>query len=468
MAADLEMLVAQVWSPDVRPLAEEALRCYNAGAIRSSIAAAWSAVSADIIVKLIRLADEGDKNAEHFRNEVIAAQEKGLSPEGVRAMQKIEASLVDKAVEFELVDAIGKRELDRIREDRHLCAHPSLRMAGEVYNPRPEAARGHLAVALTTLLVHPPTQGGALLDEFKNYICDPLFVPSLPHIQATFHDRVREATRRTIIKVAAKSAMLELDPDGRMPAAAHADRMAIALLAFSERARVTVADAVGEARERLQMLNGSTQLRVLVRMADHDYFWASVDQPLASRFEALLSAPITTGPWEPLAPEIALSRALVGSPYARARLPILVPCFDMLVESHQKIVIAARPSEYFVPKVIEFLKAAGSWRTGEQIGQLLVQHAPFLSVETLEAALTEWYENDQCRVASAMPDLAVQLFHGTAGLGPARAPAFINFIRKCKESEGEGEFYSYPALGATLQRAGFLNPESSGADPTHG
>jgi hypothetical protein len=46
VAVDLETLVAQVWNPDVRPLAEEAWRCYNAGAIRASIAATWSAVSA--------------------------------------------------------------------------------------------------------------------------------------------------------------------------------------------------------------------------------------------------------------------------------------------------------------------------------------------------------------------------------------------------------------------------------------
>lgn len=150
MAVDLETLVAQVWSPDVRPLAEEAWRCYNAGAIRASIAATWSAVSADIIVKLVRLADEGDASAQVFRKEVTDAQDKGLTSGGVSAMQKIEASLVDKAVEFELIDTISKRELDRIREDRHLCAHPSLRMGGEVYNPRPEAARGAVGCWITS------------------------------------------------------------------------------------------------------------------------------------------------------------------------------------------------------------------------------------------------------------------------------------------------------------------------------
>ncbi|WP_284741663.1 hypothetical protein [Amycolatopsis sp. RTGN1] len=456
MAVDLETLVAQVWSPEVRPLAAEAWRCYNAGAIRSSIAATWSAVSADIIVKLIRLADEGDKKAEPFRKDVTDAQAKGLTGEGVRAMQRIEASLVDKAVEFELVDTVGKRELDRIREDRHLCAHPSLRAAGEVYNPRPEIARGHLAAALTTLLIHPPTQGGTLLEEFKNYICDPLFVPSLPHIQATFHDRVRDATRTTIIKVAAKAAMLELDPDGRMPAAAHADRMAVALLAFADRAREVVRDAVGDTRERFALLDAATQLRVLVRMADQDYFWTSVDQALSDRFQNLLNVPISVGEFDPLPAEVALSLGLVGSAYARARLPILQARFDGLSMHHQMAVIAARPNGFFVPKIIEFLRAAGSWRTGEQVGRLVVQHASCLTPETLQQVLTSWFDNSECRLAAAMPELAVQLFHTTAYLGSVRGGAFVDFVTKCRASEGEGDFYSYPALETTLRTAGFM------------
>lgn len=458
MAVDLETLVAQVWSPDVRPLAEEAWRCYNAGAIRASIAATWSAVSADIIVKLIRLADEGDKSAQAFREQVTDAQDKGLTPGGVSAMQKIEASLVDKAVEFELIDTIGKRELDRIREDRHLCAHPSLRMGGEVYNPRPEAARGHLAIALATLLVHPPTQGGMLLEEFKNFICDPLFAASPAHIRAAFHDRVRVATRKNIVRVAAKAAMLELDPDGRMPAAAHADRMAIALRAFAEAARNTVRDAVGEARDRLQVLDGAVQLRVLVRMADDDYFWASVDQPLAARFQALLDAPITVADTDPLPPDVALRLAVVGSAYAREHLPGLSVRFDQLNEDHRQQVIAARPSEFFVPKVIELLRTAGSWRTGEQIGRLLVQHAAFLSVETLKDALTAWYDNTECREAWHMPDLAVQLLHATAHLGAARGPLFADFVTKCEESAGMGEYYSYPDVKTTLSNIGLLPP----------
>ncbi|WP_409186014.1 hypothetical protein F9C11_17910 [Amycolatopsis sp. VS8301801F10] len=365
MVTDLETLVAQVWSPDVRPLAEEAWRCYNAGAIRSSIVATWAAVSTDIIVKLIWLADEGDRAAIQFREEVTAAQEKGLKTDGVRDMQRIEGSLLAKAVDFELIDTIGERELCRIQQDRHLCAHPSLRAAGEVYNPRPEVARGHLAVALTTLLVHPPTQGGKLLDDFQNYICDPLFAPSVLHIQATFHDRVRAATRKSLIKLAAKAAMLEIDPGGRMPADVHADRMAIVLDAFAERDRGTVRDAVAETREKLQRLDSAAQLRTLIRMADCDYFWTSVDAPLANLFEALLNVPLPADPWGPLAEQDLSSFALVSRSYARARLPILLSRFERLSEQHQQDIIATHPSEFFVPRVIAFLRSADSWRAGE-------------------------------------------------------------------------------------------------------
>jgi hypothetical protein len=153
---DVETLIRQVWSPDVRPLAEEAWRCYDAGAARACIAATWTAVTADIITKLVRMADDGDMKAVPFRTALTHAQGKGLSKEAVRAMQTVEATLLEKAAEFELIDSLGARELERIREDRNLCVHPSLRALGDVYEPRPEVARGHLAIALTTLLTHSP------------------------------------------------------------------------------------------------------------------------------------------------------------------------------------------------------------------------------------------------------------------------------------------------------------------------
>ncbi|MFG1661292.1 hypothetical protein ACGFIY_32655 [Micromonospora chersina] len=206
-------------------------------------------------------------------------------------MQNIESTLLDKTAAFELIDSIGVRELERIREDRNLCVHPSLRGYGGGYEPRPEVARRRLALVLTALLTHPPVQGGKVRDAFIAYICDPLFVPTLPHIQATFFDRVRAAAPRTLVRFAAKHAVLEIDPGGQLSATEHADRMAVALTAFAGRDRELVREAVAEQRDRFQMLGGGPQLRALSRLGDQDYIWGLVDEPLAARLQELLNIP---------------------------------------------------------------------------------------------------------------------------------------------------------------------------------
>lgn len=208
---ELEILLTQVWNPEVRPLVEEAWRSYNAGAIRASVAATWTAVTADTISKLVFLADEGDPNAVAFRSELAAAQAKGLTQDGVRAMQAIEAGLLAKAVNFELIDPIDERELERIREDRNLCVHPSLRSFSEVYEP-PSRSRPHTSGNRPGYAAHPPAysrrKGDRGIPELHMY---PSFVPAIAHIQTTFFDRVRSAARNNIAKIAAKHALRELD-----------------------------------------------------------------------------------------------------------------------------------------------------------------------------------------------------------------------------------------------------------------
>jgi hypothetical protein len=452
--ADLDTLVSQVWNPEVRHLAAEALRCYNAGAIRASIAATWTAVTADIITKLIGLADDGDKGAVPFRDAVADARDKGLGKEGVRAMQAIEADLLANAVKFELIDAIDVRELGRIHEDRNLCVHPSLRHHGGAYEPHPEVARSHLVVALTALLTHPPTQGARALEEFQNYICDASFSPTLTHMQATFFDRVRTAARRGIIRVAAKHALLELDPGGRMPAIEHADRMAVALEAFAGRDRELVREALVDQRDRFKTAEGLVQVRALLRFADKDYFWDLVDGPLADRLQDLALPSSGDPAGAVLSAETASALTVVRSRYVHDRLPKLEARFLALPRYNQMLVAAAHPDPYFVPLIPAFLNDARSWRVGEQAGQILVQHAAFLTLDTLQAALTAWVENYECRTANLMQSLAaVDLLQRTAHLGRARAVAFHNFVDRAHElesSNGSTGFYTYALLATAL------------------
>jgi hypothetical protein len=118
-------------------------------------------------------------------------------------------------------------------------------------------------------------------------------------------------------------------------------------------------------------------------------------------------------------------------------------------------VVATAPAPYFADAVLGFISEANDYRAGEQAGQLLVRHAPFLTAETLTTALTAWASNVDCREAQQMPGLAVTLFHGTAHLGARQATAFVAFLGQVQAEARPGDgYYRYPALEAALRAAG--------------
>lgn len=88
-------------------------------------------------------------------------------------MQQVESKLLQNALDLELIDFIEHRQLERLQQDRHLCAHPSLRPLGDVFAPSGEYSRAHLVAALDALLVHPPTQGRKAFDRYKAHVSDP-------------------------------------------------------------------------------------------------------------------------------------------------------------------------------------------------------------------------------------------------------------------------------------------------------
>ncbi|MFE7722655.1 hypothetical protein ACFU44_26855 [Nocardia rhizosphaerihabitans] len=450
--ADLESLATQVWNPEVKPLAEDALRCYNAGVVRACIAATWTAVTADIIMKVTWLADEGDREALDFRDKVRSAQQLGLKPEGVRKMQAIESDLLQLAQKFDLIDSIGYRELQRIREDRNLCAHPSLRAREGMYQPQPEVARGHLAVALSSLLTHPPRQGRLILEDLASYVTDANFVPATTYVQTRFYDHVRTATRGTVATLVAKHAVLEID-DGPSPVKV-ADRMADVLDALAQRDRELVREAVAKAHKNFHRLSGDAQLRALGRLGDRDYFWSAFDRSLVERLLHLLSTTESVVSEDPLPTHIAVGLSTVRSVHARTGLPGLVERWDALPWADKMTVIeSTAPDPYFVSSIPEFMRQAWSYRAAEQAGRLAVNHAPFLDLDDLVAILDEWGQNLQCRRAFQMPQNAAQLFERTTHLGRDRMAVFYRFVSDATESEPDMDGLDYAALRRAVANA---------------
>lgn len=82
-----------------------------------------------------------------------------------------ESSVIDAAKnEFELISELEHRDLERIYEDRHACAHPSMKNIEEIYQPSAEIVRAHLFHAVEHMLSKEPVQGKSALDKILNNI----------------------------------------------------------------------------------------------------------------------------------------------------------------------------------------------------------------------------------------------------------------------------------------------------------
>ena len=450
---DIDDLIQRVWDLETRSLVSEAWQCYNAGAYRATISSTWTAITADLITKIEHLADDGDPKAQACRDEVSEARRKGLSAAGVSEMQAIERKLLDVAVSLEVVDSLDRQSLERIREDRNICVHPTLR--GYPYDPPPEVARAHLAVALDALLIHPPTQGRKLIELYFEFTCAPAFSPTPTHVQRVFYEHVRTTTRRNIVEVAAKHAVLELDPDGRMPADTYADRSAEMLSAFAERDLQLVRTAFIKLRERYRQALPEVQRSVLGRLGDRDYFWDMLDPSLIDHLNQLIASPPQHNPFMPLTPTAAGVTSLVSYPAARQKLPNLESTFDGLTVYQQLSSIGRRPSPHFVPYIITLLQEAPSWSAGTQIASLLQQHATFFTLDQLDEALHACRSNKQAWQANLMPEAITELFGATAYLGDGRLGYFRAFLEHIRSQSGitANEYYGYPDLEAALDAA---------------
>lgn len=446
---DLDDQIRRVWNPDVRPLIAEAWQCYGIGAYRGAITLTWLAVCEDLAEKVIRLADDGDGVALAARTKIVAARTAGLAPAGIKAMQELERSLLNTAVEIELVDTITARELERLREDRHLCVHPSLR--GEVYEPRAETAREHIAAALSGLLTLPATQGRKVVERFTLHVSDPSFTPTSEYLVQTYFDHVRPGVRRSIVELACKHALLELpaiDPPG---AQVVAERMAACLLAFNQKDRAVVRDALTKSMDRLRAVDGDGLLRALSRLGELDVFWDVVDAPLALRLTDVVSALPLPDVYGNLAPGQVEVLSLVASPVARDALPALVDKFDSLHPRSKAAVIAQRPSAYFGDSLAALLESAGGWRSAEEIARnAVVPMGQFLTSVQVGDVLAAWVTNDQCRTAGGMLSIAVDFYVATSHLRPGDRAMWQQFVDEAKRLAPEGSTYTYAGLEAQL------------------
>ena len=141
---DLDELVLMVRDHNSRSYIGEAINTYRSRAYRSALLATWIAVAYDIISKIRALAVQSDPAAGAFVTALdnwIEQNERG-DPNAVQKLQAIENELLATAFrDFEFFSAQERTDLERLKSDRNLCAHPAFTKEAALFQPTAELVR---------------------------------------------------------------------------------------------------------------------------------------------------------------------------------------------------------------------------------------------------------------------------------------------------------------------------------------
>jgi hypothetical protein len=143
------VLVESVLDREAKRHFVEAVQAYRAGAHRASIISIWIAISVDLIGKVRHLSDVGDVVA----RDAVAELDRSIEGRNVKGMQAFERGLIDLCLhQLQLMTARESVELQRIYEDRSLCAHRSFSDNDEEFRPSGEVVRSNLATSCDAVL----------------------------------------------------------------------------------------------------------------------------------------------------------------------------------------------------------------------------------------------------------------------------------------------------------------------------
>jgi len=117
----------------------------------------------DLITKYRELDALGDRAAKAF----IQSWDNATAAGDLKKLLSLEATLVEDATtNTQLLSPIARTHLDRLREDRNLCAHPAFSAEAELFEPSPELVRLHLVNSIDLVLSQEALQGKSIVELF--------------------------------------------------------------------------------------------------------------------------------------------------------------------------------------------------------------------------------------------------------------------------------------------------------------
>lgn len=403
---DVEALILECRTKRAETYIQEAVNCYKSGAYRSCVVATWVAVTYDLIDKLRDLSLHGNSEAK----QEIDKFEDIVASGAVSRSQKFENSLLDKARDkFELLASIEYKDLNRLREDRHRCAHPSVLPGGVIYQPTPEVARSHMRNAVGHLLSREPVQGKEAQERIMRDIRSEYF-PSehneaIRRLKATPLANARESLVNSVVDLILKEALLDTFLDQ------HNDQQkiykrAVVLKALPEVASTHPVENITKekANKIFHRIEDAEIGRFIFICSKISYLWNSIEKKQQRVIDYLNQIRIEPSPqddtvWLPIQkvhPDLLFALRVDGlRDLALERIQEAGP--EALAEAAEKLPEDVEVSELsnLTDQVVKHYAESDSYYTTRDWGKLVIRFIDRFSVEDMKRLLASLRSNDQ-------------------------------------------------------------------------
>lgn len=441
---DIDILLTRVKEPRSKTYFLEAVRAYKSGALRAAISAAWVAVVFDLITKYRELSAMGDAAATAF----LAAWDQATSTGDVKKLLELEAKILqDAGSTTQVLSQVAVRQIERLREDRHLCAHPAFSTEADLFEPSPEMARLHLVNAIDLVLSQEALLGKALFQQFDADVQSTGFPTAdaliLDYVEQRYLTRIRPPAIKNFGTVLAKSLLFgtpaHWEPLNR--------KIVASLIAIRDRRPAMwpdVADVVVRLVTSLPPANRTKAIALLARLPS---FWDQLDAPTRTVLSETVS--------NTQAGQLSDYRMLGAVTLPQFR-PALTSIVATLTREQLSSALAVEPLQDLWPIALTMYSDSGSYRGSEaNFRDLIIPFRGRLSSSQLGELLNAVVENGQNWDAAETPDFLLALLRGAAPTDYPSHQARNDFYQHLRQHGGINRFDDVVTL---LQSDGWTLP----------
>ncbi len=418
--ADLDELVLRCRDEQAKQYIAEAVACYRAGAFRACIVMTWTAVVFDFIHKLRELELSGDANAA----QQLQQFENIRTDNDIRRSLEFERHMLIKARDdFELISHSEYTDLERLRKDRNRCAHPSLQVSGDPYQPTAELARYHLRNAVTHFLQQPPVQGKAAQELIWKDIESAFFPTDIKSARDIFKKgllaRARPPLIRAMIVGLTKDLLKQdLTVKERLPRFSALNAILEMYVAIGEQVLFDDLPRI------ISRLDDSHWPNVITYLRNVPIAWSAMGEPGRIKAETF----IATMPSDRVAPVIG-DALNIPSLKAIAYKRTLDLSAEALAEQ-----IKIEPLPEYADAVIHLFSTAISFRSSDFSSQsLLLPLAPMLSADQITQVVNAYMANNQLYRNNVVRDVMRQIYLETQHYADATKNAWIEATHKVED-----------------------------------